>query len=66
MQDQEENINIITISSIYSIASIILPPIFNPSYLALNLTESYIQYHFLILLAISFPMIPDFTWIDEK
>ena len=45
----------------YSIASIILPPIFNPSYLALNLTESYIQYHFLILLAISFPMIPDFT-----
>ena len=50
----------------YSIATIILPPIFNPPYLALNLTENNIQYHFLILLAISFPMIPDFAWNDEK
>ena len=50
----------------YSIATIILPPIFNPPYLALNLTENNIQYHFLILLAISFPTISDFTFESMK
>ena len=50
----------------YSIATIILPPIFNPPYLALNLTENNNQDHFLTLLAISCPMVPDFALIDEK
>ena len=50
----------------YSSDQIKLPVNFNPPYLNLILTEMRIQHHFLALLAILFPMVPDFAQIDEK
>ena len=51
--------------NIYSTAQIKLPVNFNPPYLNLILMEMRIQ-QFLALLAILFPMVPDFAQIDEK
>ena len=56
----EQNINL-TEHRDYSSATINWPPYFNPSYLALNLTEINNQDHFLTLLAISCPMVPEFA-----